>query len=138
MDKILNPDVGTLILGLFIIILRAPFIFAPRATGDFYLKLMSTNNRTRLFGLAFASFGAFLYFSSGMPSDWFFSYLLWAFGTLFIFMGVVGFVILAPLARYIVKTFLDGMDSTMRVLLGIFSTIIGGALVYIGIHFIFK
>ena len=123
-----------IVVGILIIVMRAPLIFAPRATVRFYDRVIfSTNARCRAFSVVLAIVAMTLFllpFDDGALAGF-----LYAAGWIMA-CGAV-FIIVLP---SIVRGFWRSMSSLVEefvpapflIVRGVFGVLAGGALIYVG------
>ena len=121
----------SIFIGLLVIVARGPLIFAPAASREFYVKLLSTNLRMRLFGLfMFALSLAMIFTARGEINSA--AILILVLGYLLAFVSVFGMIVFASIIRLVVEAVLEGMDDLMLRLVGIISLFFGAFFFYLG------
>jgi hypothetical protein len=121
-----------ILLGVLIIVTRGPLIIAPRATLDFYRRLMSTNAGVRGLGLVTGVLGAvFLLLPLGPGNA---AGILRGLGWLWVAATV--WLLSAPNSyRLLANSFIDTLDDeAIGRILGLFAVVIGAALIYVGLY----
>ena len=125
-----------IVVGILIIVMRAPLIFAPRATLRFCERLIfSTNARFRVFGVVFATLAMALLFS-----DFGEGALAGLLHTCGWFMATVAllFLVLPNVLRRFFQTIFGYIeesvnDGVVRIV-GLLAVVFGLALVYVGVY----
>ena len=125
-----------ILIGLMIIALRAPMIFAPEATLHFFDRLISTDSRLRGVGLMVAPLGwALIHFAHAGEG--------WAAGILSALgwvLAVAAISLLATpgayrrLATGVLAYFESSVDMAVVRIIGVVAVAIGLALIYAGVH----
>ena len=125
-----------IMVGILIIVMRAPLILAPSATLRFYDRwLFSTNARFRAFGVVIATLAMALLFSDfgeGVLAG-----LLHTFGW---FMATVAllFLVLPNVFRRFFQTIFGyiekSVDERIMRIVGFFGVVFGLALIYVGVY----
>jgi hypothetical protein len=125
---------GTLILlGVFIIISRGPLAIWPAATREVYHRLLKTNLRVRLFGLALLPLPVVMILvNQGGPEDA--AIILTGLGYLFICIVLVFLLLIPGIYRLIADAVLEGMDTVILRGVGVIGIVIGILLIYTGLR----
>ena len=124
---------GTLVLlGVFIIVTRGSLAIWPLATRNVYQRLLKTNPRVRVFGLAFLSLPvAMILANRGDPRDA--AIILTGLGYFYICVVSVFFLIIPGIYRLISDAVLEAMDTAMLRGVGVIAVVIGFLLIYAGL-----
>ena len=125
-----------IVVGILIIVMRAPLIFAPSATLRFYDRWMfSTNARFRVFGVVFATLAMALLFSDF--GEEVLAGLLHTFGW---FMATVAllFLVLPNVFRRFFQTIFGyiekSVDERIMRVVGFLGVVFGLALIYVEVY----
>jgi uncharacterized protein YjeT (DUF2065 family) len=121
----------TTLVGVVIITARGPLIFAPRATLRFYRKLLATDARIRIVGLAAAGLGLALA-SSAHASDGTTAAILAGFGWLIAGIGGLVMLLFPSAYRSFTESILEILEDGMRPI-GIIGVAIGLIFVWTGL-----
>ena len=124
--------VVSIIMGALLIMGRGVFIIAPESARDFYLKLLSTNNRIRLFGLVPCALSVAMILSARGDPQIVAQVILW-FGYLLAFISFIGCLIFAFIVQLIVQALLEALDNLMMRAVGILSVLLGVVFIYLGV-----
>jgi hypothetical protein len=131
------PDLGlvAVLLGVLIIALRGPLIFAPEATAQFYRRLLATRTRTRIAGLVIGVLGLAVLVTGWGPRGAV-AHVLVAVGWLMA-LGAV-FILLAPalymrLATSVLDWAEEGADPVVARGVGLLAVLLGALLIYWGL-----
>ncbi len=119
-------------IGILVVAVRGPLVFAPAATIDLYRRLLATDARVRVMGVAVGAVGLALIAEgrgSGIATQ-----ILFTFGW---FMAAVAlfFVILPAPYRRLAASVLDfaaGISSSVSRVAGMIGVLIGAFLIYLG------
>lgn len=112
------------VFGLLIAITRAPFVFAPVATRDLYMKMFDSDRNLRLLGLFLIGFGVFTTWGTSGYVDGlapFFYYLGW----LMIFVGLGPMALFPGVMRPFAKSVLESFSVSGLRIIGAFAVTIG-------------
>lgn len=123
------------LIGVVIVIVRAPMVFAPRATLRLFDRLISTDTGIRGIGLAIAPLALALVVLAG--GEGVAAGILHALGWLF--SGATLWLLVAPgsyrrLARSVLGYFEASAGLAIVRILGLVAVAIGGALIYVGVY----
>lgn len=123
--------VVSILLGLAIIVLRGPLIFAPKETKEFYLKMLASPMRIRIFG-AFAALIGIVMVSALAGAEGLLAEILVFVGLMFV-VTAVGFMVPFPgkLKTLVEKIFSMANDTLARIV-GVIAVLIGVYLIYAG------
>jgi uncharacterized protein YjeT (DUF2065 family) len=124
----------SVLLGIFLIVVRGPFAFAPEVVTEFYRKqLFEKPIRLRLLGAFFGILGCSMLFSaSGVAGTG--AQLVRVFGFLLLFPGL--FVGLAPrIAKEVIYGFLDVFGPPGLRFIGILNIVLGLVWIYFSFRF---
>ena len=124
-----------ILIGILIIAVRAPMIFAPSATLRFFDRLISTDNGIRGIGLIIAPLALALIVLSRDGEGA--AGVLYALG--WIFAAATLWLLAAPgsyrrLGRSVLDYFESSVDMAIVRILGLVAVAIGIALIYVGIY----
>lgn len=124
---------GTLVLlGVFIIVSRGSLAIWPAATRNVYQRLLKTNLRVRVFGLALLPLPvAMVLVNQGNPGGA--AIILTGLGYIFIFVVIVFLLIFPGIYRLKADAVLEAMDAVMLRGVGVMAVVIGILLVYAGV-----
>ncbi len=123
------------LIGILIIAVRAPMVFAPSATLRFFDRLISTDTGIRGIGLVIAPLAlALVVLARGEGSA---ARILYALG--WIYAAATLWLLAAPgsyrrLARGVLGYFESSVDMAIVRILGLAAVAIGVALIYVGIY----
>lgn len=123
---------ASILAGTVIILTRAPFILAPVATREFYLRLFSSNWRVRLFGLFPGVLGTAMVLAS-RGTEQMAGFLVLGFGGFLVLAAVFGFLLFTSVFKSLVHSVLEGMDELILRGVGVISVILGAFFIYLGI-----
>ena len=120
-----------IIVGLLIMVTRAPLVFAPESMRDFIYQIIGTEQRIRMFGIFVAVFGALaIWISNGVPG-----LVAQIFLYIGLFMIAVGALYMAsfPAKALALTTKVWNTFSPMAMrAMGLFAVALGAALAYYG------
>lgn len=121
-------------VGVLVIAVRGPLIFAPAATIDFYRRLLATDARVRVIGVAVGAVGLAL-IAEGRGSGGVATQIPFYFGW-FLAVAALFFMLIfpAPYRRLAasVLDFVAGIGSSVSRVAGLIGVLIGALLIYLG------
>lgn len=127
--------VVSVLFGVVIILLRAPLIFAPERTIEFYRRLVATDTRLRIIGILFAVL-ALSMIGVAWGSTETAPRVLFFFGW-FLAAGAVVLVGFSPFYRRFAESLLDlmrdGIDPLLLRAIGAVAVGVGALFVYLGL-----
>ncbi len=119
-------------LGIFIIVVRGPLIFAPEFTLRSYRKLLATTLRIRITGMIFLILPVAMILAAwGDHRDG--AEIIMGLGYILGFFVVVFLLIFTNIYKLIADAFLDAMDNLILRGLGVISLGIGSFFIYVGV-----
>lgn len=122
----------SILLGVSIIIARAPLIFAPRQTLDFYMKILATPSRVRLLGLILALLSvAIIIYLEGVEGTLALVIMVMAIITLVFSIGFIS-LFPEPFRRLATMVWAERSDGFLRVV-GVLAVAVGVAFVWFGL-----
>jgi len=125
----------SVIAGGLVIIARAPLIFRPEQTRDFYLKALATHSRIRLLGVGVVSLGAALILT-GRGHQETAAVFMMAVGCVLAYVAGFVMLVMPALVKLIGESLWKGMDKLMLRGAGILSALVGAFFIGIGVHFL--
>ncbi len=121
-----------IVVGALVITARAPLLFAPTATIDFYARLLGTDLRVRALGLGHGVLGLFLILPArdGAISD----QIAYWIGWILVLGSLVLLAVPGPYRRFAESLFdqFRRTDTTAPRMIGVLGILIGALLVYLG------
>lgn len=119
------------LMGIFAIVFRAPFIFAPeKAMKYFSQKLASNKIRIRIFGLFLLGLSLAMIFSA-WGSSLVIGKVILIWGEVLAFVSILLMIIIPDAYRQIVEYFLY-VDSSVLRAIGVFGVMVGAIFIYLG------
>jgi uncharacterized protein YjeT (DUF2065 family) len=123
----------TTAIGVLIVLIRAPLIFAPQTTLEIYRKLLETHARIRVMGACVVALGVALAVSS-QGVDQTAAQVIFAFSCIIALGALVGPVVYPSAYKRMADTLLAAVeDSTTLRAFGVLGAGIGALLVYLGL-----
>ena len=123
----------SIVLGLFVVLSRGPFIFAPEATRQFFIKLfLASTTRLRIVGISIVAFGVLMIIASqghDQTAALVFKYYGWFIAIAATFFHVIFTSFTKDIGRNIMKSF---NILTLRIF-GLLAVVVGAVLIYWGL-----
>ena len=121
----------SVLLGLAIIVLRGPLIFAPKETKEFYLKMLGSPLRIRIFGVCAALIGvAMVSALAGAPG--LLAEVLVFVGLIFVVAAIAFMVPFPGTLKTLVEKVFSMVNDTFARIVGVIAVLIGVYLIYVG------
>jgi uncharacterized protein YjeT (DUF2065 family) len=125
--------IATTAVGVLIVLVRGPLIFAPQATLGVYRKLLETHTRIRVMGGCVVLIGAALALSA-QGIDQTAAQVIFAVGGLIVLFAVFGLLVYPSAYKGLADALLAAMDdSTTLRALGVLGVGIGAIFIYLGL-----
>ncbi len=128
-----GTDVTLVLLGVLIIVSRGSLAIWPVATRNVYQRLLKTNLRVRVFGLAILPLPLVIIVANQGEPRGDAAVILTGLGYIIIFVVIVFLFIFPGIYRLVTEAVLDAMDTVMLRGVGAISTAIGILLIYAGV-----